>query len=173
MLAMGELRRRETLAAVESVGLPDECSFLFLGYPDFGTLHVWNDHWDNSAVYESRMTRVQAVPYSTAYRPGAPYNGEAILQDLESILKDFRPTKIFIPQLSDQQPDHQAAFLFAQVALWDVASSTAPDTYYYLVHYPEWPPQRGLHKDLAAGSLRCLSDVHPLADLSAHIRPNQ
>ncbi len=147
MLHMGRVRREETMAAAVVLGLPTD-QILFLGYPDYGSLTLWNDYWDGIA-YKSRMTCVQAVPYPSAYRPAAPYTGEAILHDLTSIVRDFRPTKIFIPHSGDLQSDHRALALFAQVALWDVAADVAPQTFTYVIHFPRWPSPRGLHKDLA------------------------
>ena len=146
MRKMGELRRTETLAAAQVLGVPSD-ELLFLGYPDFGTLSIWKDHWGRSPAYESRMTRVRAVPYSTAYRPGAAYKGEEILRDLEPVIRDFRPTKIFVPHPADLQPDHRALFLFTRAALGALAKDITPEVYDYLVHVRGWPPHRGLHKD--------------------------
>jgi LmbE family N-acetylglucosaminyl deacetylase len=148
MRAMGELRRNETLKAAHLLGVPAE-AFLFLGYPDFGMLRIWNAHWDSAPVYESRMTQVQEVPYPTAHRPGTPYKGDEILHDLKSILKEFRPTKVFVPHPADRQADHRALSLFTQIALWDLPRDLLPDVYAYLIHSTGWPSPRGLYKDLA------------------------
>src|SRR6185312_4724279 len=90
--------------------------------------------------------RATAVPYSTAYRPGAPFKGEEILADLETILRQFRPTQIFVSHPADHHPDHAALYLFTRVALWDLQGAVpAAALHPYLVHYPHWPGEKGFH----------------------------
>jgi hypothetical protein len=89
------------------------------------------------------LTRVRAVPYANAFRPGAPYKGEEVLRDLETILREFRPTKVFLSHPGDHMPDHRALYLFTRIALWDVAPEIAPEIYPYLVHFKRWPYPRG------------------------------
>src|SRR5258708_21711207 len=120
MRAMGEVRHDESIAAAKVLGIPPD-QLIFLGYPDFETINIWDDHWGSSPAFESKHTRVRAVPYSTAYRPGAAYKGEEILHDLEAIIKDFHPTKVFVSHPADDMPDHRALYLFTHVALWDLA----------------------------------------------------
>ncbi len=142
--AMGLVREDEAIAAGRSLGLrPEQLSFL--GYPDFGTLTIWTAHWGDRPALRSILTRVTAVPYPNAYRPGAAYKGEEVLADLEAILRDFRPTKIFVSHPADHNPDHLALYSFTRVALWDLGMS--PELYPYLVHYPSWPEPRGQAPD--------------------------
>src|SRR6185295_15830434 len=89
------------------------------------------------------LTRARAVPYPTAFRPGAPFKGEEILADLETVLREFRPTRIFVSHPADVHPDHAALYLFTRVALWDLAGVLSATLHPYLVHYPGWPA-RGL-----------------------------
>jgi LmbE family N-acetylglucosaminyl deacetylase len=148
MRAMGQVRHDEAVAAARVLGvLPDQ--LIFLGYPDYGTLDIWNDDWGSSPAFQSMLTRVQAVPYANAYRPGAAYKGEDILQDLQSIIKDFRPTKVFVSHPTDDRPDHRALYLFTRVALWNLAKEIAPAIYPYLTHFGDWPQPRGLNKNQA------------------------
>jgi len=139
--AMGEVRHAEAVAAAAALGVAPK-ALTFLGYPDFGTLHIWGSHWGPAAPFRSMLTRVTAVPYADAYRPGAPYTGEAIVQDLAGILHDFQPTQVFVSHPADHNPDHQALYLFTQIALW--GHEGRPQVHPYLVHYPRWPRPRGL-----------------------------
>src|SRR5439155_1108123 len=116
----------------------------FLGYPDFGTFEIWTEHWGEKPPLRSKLTRVTAVPYAGAFRPGAPYKGEEILRDLSALLRDFRPTKIFVSHPADHNPDHRALYLFTRVALWDLEGELAAALFPYLVHYKGWPVPRGL-----------------------------
>ncbi|MBI3321274.1 MAG: PIG-L family deacetylase [Candidatus Omnitrophica bacterium] len=140
---MGLVRHDEALEAASLLGV-DPSHITFLGYPDFGTLQIWKAHWGTRPPFRSMLTRVTAVPYANALRPGAPYKGEEILRDLTTILREFHPTKIFVSHPSDAMPDHGALYLFTRVALWDLEREEQPAALYpYLVHFKQWPSQRG------------------------------
>ncbi|MFA5043978.1 MAG: PIG-L family deacetylase [Kiritimatiellia bacterium] len=141
---MGLMRRDEAIQAAHLLGLETN-QLTFLGYPDFGALHIWNDCWGAHPPYKSMLTRTTTVPYPNALRPGARYTGEDILQDLTTILRDFRPTKIFISHPADLNPDHRALYLFMRVALWNLESELRPELLPYLTHFQHWPLPQGLH----------------------------
>jgi LmbE family N-acetylglucosaminyl deacetylase len=144
VLAMGTLRRQEALAAAAILGVPAG-NLSFLGYPDYGTLNIWRDHWGDQPPGRGRLTRATAVPYSTAYRPGAAFKGEEILKDLEAVVRQFRPTRIFVSHPADHHPDHSALYLFTRVALWDLQGAVPATVDPFLVHYPHWPGDKGFH----------------------------
>ncbi|HEX4965250.1 MAG TPA: PIG-L family deacetylase [Thermoanaerobaculia bacterium] len=144
VLAMGTMRQHEALAATADLGVPAK-DVSFLGYPDYGTLAIWRSHWGSRPPDRGRLTRATAVPYATAYRPGAPFKGEEILADLEAIVRDFRPTRIFVSHPADRHPDHAALYLFTRVALWDLQGEVSAKLYPFLVHYPHWPGGKGFH----------------------------
>ncbi|HSS76938.1 MAG TPA: PIG-L family deacetylase [Thermoanaerobaculia bacterium] len=144
VMAMGTLRRKEALAAAAILGVP-AANVSFLGYPDYGTLAIWRDHWGDRPPGRGRLTRATAVPYETAFRPGAPFKGEEILADLETILRQFRPTRIFLSHPGDRHPDHAALYLFTRVALWDLQGKVAAIRHPFLIHYPHWPGEKGFH----------------------------
>jgi len=155
--AMGRVRHDEALAADAGLGLPRE-QLVFLGYPDFGTLDIWSQHWGARPPLHSLLTRAAAVPYADAYRPGAPYKGEEILRDLTQLLREFRPTRVCVSHPADQNGDHRALYLFTRVALWDLAAELQPELLPYLIHYAHWPRPRGRQPALA------LDPPPPLAD---------
>ena len=95
-IAMGKLRHDEAIAAMSSLGVSPE-NMIFLGYPDAGTLTIFQQYWGvTAAPFKSLLTRVRNVPYQHSYSFGAPYVGESILRDLKSVLLDFKPTRIFV-----------------------------------------------------------------------------
>ncbi len=142
---MGLVRHDEAVNASQILGV-DPKNLIFLGYPDFGTLNIWYYHWNQRPPYRSLMTRVIAVPYKNAYRFGAPYKGEEIVQDLRSILRDFKPTKIFVSHPADHNGDHLALYLYLRVALWD-EKMEGVQLYPYLIHYLTWPKPKGFHPE--------------------------
>jgi LmbE family N-acetylglucosaminyl deacetylase len=145
--AMGLVRHDEAIHADKVLGVPQE-QLTFLGYPDFRTLDIWCSHWADRPAASSMLTEVRAVPYSDAFRPGAPYKGEEILADLKTIFRDFNPTKIFLSHPADHNPDHKSLYLFSRVALWDLEDELQPELYPYIVHYADWPKPRGYRPEV-------------------------
>lgn len=147
-LHMGEVRRKETTAALQSIGIGPKDT-IFLGYPDFGTLEILTRYWAGKP-YKSVFTRVSKVAYPDAMSVNAPYTGESILKDLKTILVEFRPTKIFVSNPVDTNRDHRALYLFLKIALWDLEGSLkAPEVFPYLIHVGHWPKPRGYHPTFA------------------------
>ena len=146
---MGIVRHDEAINASRILGVGPQ-DLTFLGYPDFGTLNIWYYHWNLRPAYTSIMTRVSAVPYKGAFRFGAPYKGEEIVNDLKSIIRDFKPTKIFVSHPADHNGDHLALYLYLRVALWDEGMDGRVQLFPYLIHYLTWPKPKGFHpeKDL-------------------------
>src|SRR5436305_6945732 len=158
-LAMGTIRHQEALAAATALRVSDR-DLTFLGYPDYGTLDIWRSHRALSPPDRGRLTRARAVPYPTAFRPGAPYKGEEILADLEAILRDFKPTRIFVSHPADHHPDHAALYLFTRVALWDLQGEITATVHPFLVHYPGWPRTQGLPGQELSPPDRLLAGFH-------------
>lgn len=164
--AMGEVRHEEAVAAMRALGLGPE-HLAFLGYPDFGTLTIWDRHWGDGKPFKSMLTKVTKVPYANAYRPGAPYKGQDILRDITTNIREFKPTKVFCSHPSDLNVDHQALYLFTRVALWDLEREMQPALYPFPVHAAKWPRPDGLHSQLALTPPAQLASgidwaIHPL-----------
>jgi LmbE family N-acetylglucosaminyl deacetylase len=141
---MGELRHDEAVAADWALGVPaDDLSFF--GYPDFGTLDMWYSAWGDSPPVMGRLSRATAVPYGDAVRPGAPYKGQEVLKDLTKLIREFRPTQIFVSHPADHHPDHRALYVFTRVCLFDLEKEMRPEVHPYLVHYTRWPTPPGYH----------------------------
>jgi LmbE family N-acetylglucosaminyl deacetylase len=146
---MGEVRKKETLSAMASLGL-FPADIVFLGYPDFCTLDILTRYWDEKKPFKSFFTRISRVPYKDALSYGAPYTGQSILKDIKTVIRDFRPTMVFVSHPADTNRDHRSLYLFLRVALWDLEGKiNQPDVFPYLVHMPGWPKPRGYHGDLA------------------------
>lgn len=95
------------------------------------------------------LTRVTSVPYKNSYSFGAPYIGESILSNLEKVILDYRPTRIFVSHPADVNSDHKALYLFLQIALRELRNRiVAPRVYPYLVHSFNWPKPRNYHPEL-------------------------
>lgn len=155
--AMGQVRRNEAVKAMKYLGL-DEDKLIFLGYPDFGTFEMFSRYWQTSNPFWSMMTRISAVPYKFALSPGAPYVAESMLKDLEKVLLDYRPNKIFVSHPADVNVDHKTLYLLLQVAMAELEAKLPPARVYpYLVHHLGWPLPRHLNPQL---------DLRPPAELA-------
>ncbi len=146
--SMGRVRQAEAVAAAGALGLGAQ-QLTFLGYPDFGTMSIWYTHWNDRPPFRSFLTRTAAVPYKNVFRPGAPYKGEEILRDLDRILQDFQPTKLFVSHPADHNGDHLAFYLFSRVALWETGMENTVEVYPYLIHHKGWPKSHGYKPRLA------------------------
>lgn len=145
---MGEVRRKETIAGMSSLGL-DKKNIVFLGYPDFGTTEILTKYWETTKPFRDLLTRISRVPYRNCLSSNAPYVGESILKDLKKVILYFRPTKIFVSHPLDINRDHRSLYLFLQVSLWDLGGQIKrPEIFPYLVHVVGWPKPRGYHPDL-------------------------
>jgi len=147
-LHMGEVRRKETIKAMASLGLSSD-NIVFLGYPDFGTMSILTKYWGQMRPFKSLLTRMTSVPYKECLSPGAPYSGESILKDLKTVILDFKPTKIFVSHPADTNRDHRSLYLFLRIALWDLEDNIQwPAVYPYIIHVVGWPKPRGYHPEL-------------------------
>jgi hypothetical protein len=67
---------------------------------------------------------------------------------LETLLAEFRPTKLFVPHPADTNPDHRAAANFVRLALLNLPPGAAsPLVYYYVVHFGDWPKPYHYHPE--------------------------
>jgi LmbE family N-acetylglucosaminyl deacetylase len=145
---MGEVRQKEAERAMQSLGV-EKKNLIFLGYPDYGTFKVFCQHWQDAKPYRSIMTRISAVPYKEHLSYGAPYVGESILKDVESVLLAYKPTRIFVSHPADVNGDHKAFYLFLEVALADLKQDIPePKVHPYLIHCVDWPIPRWYHPEL-------------------------
>ena len=148
IIKMGMLRYQESVAAMMSLGL-NQSDVIALGYPDFGTMEVLQKYWGPvKTPFRAMLSRKRSVPYENARSFGAPYVGESILKDIEGVLSDFKPTKVFVSHPVDVNRDHRAAYLFLKVALWDLDDKIEqPKVFPYLIHAVGWPQPRGYLPD--------------------------
>ncbi len=146
-ISLGQSRIKETQGAMANIGLKKE-DVVFLGYPDYWTMEIFMDYWQGTKPFKSIFTRISNVSYDEAMSYGAPYKGESVLKDLEKIIVDFKPTKIFVSHPADKNKDHRSLYLFLHVALWNLEGKV-PDyqVFPYLIHYAGWPKPRGLYPD--------------------------
>jgi LmbE family N-acetylglucosaminyl deacetylase len=146
---MGQVRKKEAISAMKLLGI-DRRQLIFLGYPDFGTFSIFRYFWRGIKPYKSMFTRVNSVPYKDDLSYGKPYTGQSILQDFESVLTSFRPTKIFVSHPMDVNSDHKTAYLFLEIALADLSGNLPrPKIYTYLIHWKGWPLPRHYHPELS------------------------
>nr|WP_169717895.1 PIG-L family deacetylase [Sporomusa silvacetica] len=147
----GYARQNELLRALHRLGM-DEKQIAFLGYPDRGLRALWTDYWDKGQPYQSRYTGKDHSPYSNSYQPNTPYAGEAVMDDLEAIIREFKPNVIFSPHPADEHPDHAATWSFISAVVTKVANNgilPKPKLYTYLVHRGDFPIPHGYSPEAA------------------------
>jgi LmbE family N-acetylglucosaminyl deacetylase len=146
-VAIGERRQKESLAALQTLGLP-QSDAIYLSYPDRGTKPMWLADWNSGCPYYSKYTKSTSSPYPLTYNPNATYCGWDILNDLQSIISTYKPDLVVVSHPDDQHPDHLAVSNFTRLA---IALENQRDPAYmptilgYLVHYANFPVPIGHH----------------------------
>lgn len=151
----GTMRQGESRAALGAIGLPAN-DITFLGYPDLGLLPIWQKHWAPTDPYTSPYSRASAVPYPDAATPGAPYCGQAIVNDLIKQIDQDQPTDIYTTHPNDDHPDHETAAAYVDLAVALVKARAGQDDspdrwpadihiHYFIVHRGDWPVPQGLN----------------------------
>ena len=146
-LKSGQIRKTEAIGAMSVLGVGEK-NLIFFGYPDFGTLSIWRKHWGKVKPFRSFITRINKVLYREDFSYGHYNRGDSIVQDLEKVILDFKPTQVFVTAPFDLNSDHQAAYLFLNVALFELEGKLpAPKVYVYLIHARKWPAPRKLTEE--------------------------
>jgi len=148
-LNYGQQRQQEALEALRRLGVRPE-NIIFLGFPDRGVAQIWKYYWDPNTAFASRTTGKSAVPYRLALNPGAPYNAPALLGSLEQVIRDYRPTEIFVTDTYDSHPDHWGSGAFTLAAAARVQAGDAsfrPSIYTFVIHSGAWQLLPVLERD--------------------------
>jgi LmbE family N-acetylglucosaminyl deacetylase len=147
-----ERRQQESLRADRKLGVAPG-DVVFLGYPDRGLRPMWEDHWSAADPFRSGFTGHTHSPYPRTYTPRTPYAGSAVLSDLVRLMRQVKPTDVYVTHPADDHPDHSAAASFAQAALLSLRGGGAASdawardarVHYYIVHRGDWPLPQGRH----------------------------
>lgn len=140
-------RQQETLRAVGVLGI-HKSDVTFLGYPDRGVSQLWSKCWARDRLYTSPHTRACRSPYVNSFTAHAPYCGESLLDDIQTIIRTEKPTDVYVPHPCDNHPDHYATYCFVAAAIEQLrADGDAKDVkvHTYIVHRGDWPAPRGDH----------------------------
>ncbi|MGC8651377.1 MAG: PIG-L deacetylase family protein [Minisyncoccia bacterium] len=139
-IALGEKRMTEAQAATQVLGISSS-SLIFLGYPDGGLQALLSTNF--LTPYVHRASQLNYNPYSGTYHKAQLYTGVNLYNNLKEIINDFQPTMIIVPHPRDMNTDHAAAYHFITSAL--EGNDKRIKLYGYLVHYRNYPPEKGLH----------------------------
>lgn len=147
---LGYRRQRETLRAMQSFGLSPK-DVIFLGYPNHHLHRMWlPQHWSSKTPVRSAILRTAHSPYSNSMTPHAPFSGQSLLQDIETILAKEQPDIVITAHPNDMHVDHWTVYGFVQLALNELtangqAFAAKCRVYTYLIHRPLWPAPKGFH----------------------------
>ncbi len=91
-LELARQREGEARGARADCSACEPDSLMFLGYPDRGVLRLLFDYYHPDTPWRSKFTGANAVVYEDAVDPGAPYRGENLVKDFNSVLDRVKPT---------------------------------------------------------------------------------
>jgi LmbE family N-acetylglucosaminyl deacetylase len=111
---VGHVREQETIAAMGLLGLsPDDV--IFLGYPDCGLrfLYYYYTGADAEFTSDAGFTRTYAYEglgntdyHKYIFGASANYSGFSIIQDLKTVLRNYKPQDIYTTSGWDASTDH-------------------------------------------------------------------
>lgn len=107
-----ETRYREAVNVFESLGVPEE-RVIFLGYGDAwqeGSPHIYNAEPGTVMTSFWGRTETYGASWHHAYREGREYTIDNLVEDLKSVILEYRPDVIFCSDY-DHHVDHKATTL--------------------------------------------------------------
>ena len=138
----GSLRERETVTAMQSLGL-NRSNILFLGFPDGGLCLIASKYLSAKArAFDSPYTKRDEPPSYEQVIPGVQYRGADVRREIKHIIAAYRPTVVALPHAEDDHPEHCSTYIFARDALDAVERrehGNSPRILQYLIHYEQWP----------------------------------
>lgn len=158
-------RQQEAIAADAKLGLGNS-DLVFLGYPDAALAAVYANTGDDPVRSPTTGHSTTYGPFETDYhtlahgRP-AVYTHAAALADFEDVLRDSRPTQVYVTDPADQHHDHVATYNFVHEAM--VAASFDEALLTFLVHSgPGWPRPAGPTPDSPFESFSADGTFYPI-----------
>jgi LmbE family N-acetylglucosaminyl deacetylase len=146
-IARGEQRRTETLNSLGILGISSK-DITFLGYPDGQLNQLWVDNWNQACPLRARLTKSTHNPYPQNGDLEKSYCGKNLVDELQTIIEEYKPDLIVMPHPNDTHSDHRAATNFILMALAQervFSPDYKPSLMGYLVHYGYYPQTRGWH----------------------------
>ncbi len=130
-------RHKEAESSMKKLGLSEK-NLIFLGFPDFGTLKIWADHFGSKPYFSGILINNKTF-FPFVYKKGVPFTANNELTLIEEIVKSFKPTIVIYPPTTDLNPDHRATGLFVDAALFDLQKTVKPLRFLYFMHAQNWP----------------------------------
>jgi LmbE family N-acetylglucosaminyl deacetylase len=131
--AVGQAREQETMAAMALLGLAAD-DVIFLGYPDCGLRELYYYYTTPGAQFTSDAGFTGTYAYEGlghtdyhTYIYGVPanYNGYSLIQDLRTLLQNYKPQDIYLPSAWDNDLDHYALNFLVSEAVVPMIRSDA------------------------------------------------
>ena len=144
---IGHTRERETIAAMALLGVPAS-DVIFLGYADCGLREMYHYYTTATSQFTSaagfRQTYAYegfgSVDYHTQiYGVPANYSGYSVIQDIQTVLRNYKPQDVYVTSVYDANFDHYALnfmVLEATLALMQSDATFQPTIHEALVHEP-------------------------------------
>jgi LmbE family N-acetylglucosaminyl deacetylase len=145
--SLAHQRQNETIAAMGVLGLAPS-DVIFLGYPDCGLRQIYYNYTAVTSEYTSVAGRSRTYGFeglgSTDYHTyiyGSPakYNKPDMLQDIRTVLLNYRPQDIYVTSGYDEHSDHHTLNFFvvdAVTALTRENPSFQATVHEAIVHEP-------------------------------------
>jgi len=123
-------------------------------------------NWDHTRPFNNSLAGHSIVPYENGIGCDKGFTADNLMDDLKSVISDFKPTKIFVGHPSDANGDHWASYLYTMASLSDLGDTVPrPKIYSYLIHVAGWPLPRNYHpRHVMMPPEKFFGDVLPLVN---------
>lgn len=146
-LCFARLRCKEANEALKILDRRGNLEALFLGIPESAMGQMWLNSWGLSNPCRTNAIKSsRSFPLTKGINPTLLCADEAIEQ-LKYLIKEFKPTSIFIPHGHDDHIVHWVTNVLSLAAMLELVnegnlSNNAP-VYGYLVHFGRYPMPQG------------------------------
>lgn len=148
---LAETRMQEAADSLSYIGIPPE-NVIFLGYGDKwqdGQPHIYNAEPGTVLTSLANRRETYGTAASPAYREGVPYTIDNFLQDIESVILEYRPDILYCVDY-DHHIDHRALSLAFEKVMGKILreqSDYRPQVFKGYAYSTAWEAPKDFHSE--------------------------
>ncbi|UCE37887.1 MAG: PIG-L family deacetylase [Thermoplasmata archaeon] len=130
MIELGYKRQKKTMDAMDLLGLNGN-DILFLGYPEnFLSDILLSDEYSDINPFKSSFTGLNFTAYENSYSKNVPYCRASFIGDIDKILSQYNPKRVYITHPKDGDGDHRSSGMIIRDIVKDMKKPFAVYGYY-------------------------------------------
>jgi len=172
--SVGQKRINESIAACTYLGM-DADDLMFLGYGENTIQSLYTAETDDTVISSSVGTKTYGTDgkpdyHSQRFGEAASYTRANLIQDIETIIKEYRPDDIYITSLYDTNSDNSYFYLFTLETLLKIKKqdpSYSPKMHEAVIHSSNdaaWPVRDAVDAPMTTFTKPNITAVGPALD---------